>query len=114
MGPRIHQLLATLCVASSLALFALADPSAIMELILDIVVVSHNVEGASYEESRWHANSFLLHLFTVSAKTCCFASSVVTPRGYKADDCSCVQPMSSHMISHHLPAFFPEAEKKER
>jgi hypothetical protein len=67
------QMLATLCVASSLTLVALggsnligkfrlgtlsiAGPSAIMGSIFDTVVISHNVEGVSYEESGWHVNS---------------------------------------------------------
>jgi hypothetical protein len=66
MGPLMCQMLATLCVASSLTLFALggsdptggfhlgtlrvAGPSAIMGPILDTIVVYHNVEGALYEE----------------------------------------------------------------
>jgi hypothetical protein len=41
-----------------------------------------------------------------------FASSVVTPRGYKAAVAP-TQPTSSHMISHHPSASFPMAEKTE-
>jgi hypothetical protein len=37
--------------------------------ILYMVVISHDVEGTSYEESGWHINSFLLCLFTVPAKS---------------------------------------------
>jgi hypothetical protein len=66
MGPRMRQMLATLCVASSFTLVALggsvptggfhlgtlsvAGPSTIMGPILDTVVVSHDVEGTSCEE----------------------------------------------------------------
>jgi hypothetical protein len=39
-----------------------------MRPVLDMVVVSHDVEGASYEELGWHVNSCLLCLFTVPAK----------------------------------------------
>jgi hypothetical protein len=62
----MRQILATLCVASSLALVALggsvptggfhlrtisiAGPSTIMGHVLDTVVVSHDVEGTSCEE----------------------------------------------------------------
>jgi hypothetical protein len=67
MGLQMCQLLAALCVTSSLSLvtpggsdltggfclqpLALADPSAIMGPILDMVVVSCDVEGASCEGS---------------------------------------------------------------
>jgi hypothetical protein len=66
MGPQLRQLLATLCVASSLALFTWggADPTggfcirtlsysrpmANMGPILDMVAVSHDLAGASCEE----------------------------------------------------------------
>jgi hypothetical protein len=102
MGPRMHQLLATLCVASSFALFAQggADPTGrcclrtlsccrpmtIVRPILDTVVVFHDVEGLSCKESGWRANSCLLRPFTVSVRACRFASSGVTPWGYKAGD----------------------------
>jgi hypothetical protein len=82
--------------------------------ILDIVATSYDVEGALYGESEWHVNSFLLHLFTSLAKRHRFASSVVTPWGYKAGGCSYAQPMFSHTISHYLLTSFPTAEKKER
>jgi hypothetical protein len=125
----MHQMLATLCVASSLTLVALsgfnltggfclgtlrfAGPSAIMGPILDMVVVSHDVEGVSCDELGWRVNSCLLRLFSVFAGARRFASSVVTPQGYKARGCSCTQPTSSYMISHRLPTSFPMAEKKE-
>jgi hypothetical protein len=130
MGPRMHQMLATLCVTSSLALVALggrdptsgfhletlsvAGPSAIARPILDTLVVSHDVEGTSCEELGWRVNSCLLHLFTMPAGPHHFASSVVTSWGYNASGHSCAQPTFSHMISHCLPTSFPTAEKKER
>jgi hypothetical protein len=123
-------MLATLCVASPLALVALGcsdparrfglrtlsftSPSAIMGLILDMVVVSRDVEGVSCEELGWHINSFLLDLFTTLVEPCCFASLVATLWGYRAGRRSCVQPTSSRMISHRLPASSPTAEKKKR
>jgi hypothetical protein len=81
----MHQMLATLCVALSLALVALggsdstgefllgtlsiASPSTIMGLILDMVVVAHDVEGASCEELGWCTNSCLLRLCLLSCST---------------------------------------------
>jgi hypothetical protein len=66
VGPQVCQLLATLCVALSLALFALggADPTggfclrnlsfskpmAIMGPVLDTVVIFHDIEGMVCEE----------------------------------------------------------------
>jgi hypothetical protein len=63
MGQRMRQMLITLYVTSSLPLFSLGDsdptgifhlrtlsvvgPSAIMEPILEMVAVSHDVEGVS-------------------------------------------------------------------
>jgi hypothetical protein len=42
-----------------------------------------------------------------------FASSVVTPRGYKVGVVTLVQPTSSYMISHHSSASFPMVETKK-
>jgi hypothetical protein len=42
-----------------------------------------------------------------------FASSIVTPQGYKAGVVAPAQATSSRMISHHSFASFPMAEKKE-
>jgi hypothetical protein len=68
MGPRVCQLLATVYVILSLALFALfgadstggfclrtlsfSKPTAIVGLIFDMTVVSHAVQGPIHEESR--------------------------------------------------------------
>jgi hypothetical protein len=46
--------------------------------ISDMVVISHDVKGVSYEESDDYDRSFLLHLFTAPAEPSCFASMVVT------------------------------------
>jgi hypothetical protein len=129
MGPQMCQLLATLYVTSLLTLvtlgasdptggfclgtLSLADALVIIGPILDTVVVSHDVAGTSCEELGWHVNFMFTTLFTMPARPSRFASSVVTPRGYKANGCSCVQPISYRTISHRLPASFPTAEKKE-
>jgi hypothetical protein len=129
MGPRMCQMLATLCVTSALALVALGGsnltagfhlgtlsvvgPSTIVVPILDTVAISLDVEGRSCDALGWRVNSCLLHLFTALARPHRFASSVVMRQGYKAGGCSCAQHMSSHMISHHFPASFPVAKKKE-
>jgi hypothetical protein len=55
----------------------------------------------------------LLHFFTASTEPSRFASSVVTPWGYKAGMVSPAQPTSSCTISHRSSASFPMAEKKE-
>jgi hypothetical protein len=51
----------------------------------------------------WCVNLCLLCLFTAPGSACRFASSIVTPLGYKADSHSYAQPMSSRMISQGLP-----------
>jgi hypothetical protein len=100
MGPRMHQLLITLCVTSSLSLFALGGsdltggiclrtlsccrPTVIMGPVLDTVAISRDVEGASFKEFGWCVNLCLLCPFTMFVRVRRFASSVVTPRGYKA------------------------------
>jgi hypothetical protein len=81
MGPRVSQLLATLCVALSLALFALggADPTCVfclrtlsysrpMEIVgpvLDTVVVSHAIVGASCEELGAYKHGFTAPFYYV-------------------------------------------------
>jgi hypothetical protein len=120
-------MLGSLCVTSSLALggsdptsrfhlrtLSIAGPLVIMGPILDMVVISHDVEGASCGESRWCINSCLLPLFIALATARRFASSVVTPWGYKASGRSYAQFISSRTISHRLHDSFPTAEKKER
>jgi hypothetical protein len=95
MGPRMHQLVATLCVTLFLALFALGGfdptdgfclrtlsycrPTIIMWLNLDMVTISHEVEGALCEELGWRVNSCLLCPFITSVRARRFASLVVTP-----------------------------------
>jgi hypothetical protein len=70
---------------------------AIMGPILDTVDVSRDIEGESCDELGWHLNSCFLQHFTVP----------ITAHPY-------CESMSSLMISHHLLASFPTAEKKER
>jgi phosphoribosyl-dephospho-CoA transferase len=47
--------------------------------VLDIVVISHDVESLSDDEFGWRVNSCLLCLFTSPARAHHFVSSVVTP-----------------------------------
>jgi hypothetical protein len=74
-------MMGTLCVASSLTLggsdptsgfhrrtLSIAGPLVIMGPILDMVVISRDVEGALCEESRWCINSCLLPLFIAPAR----------------------------------------------
>jgi hypothetical protein len=92
----------------------LAGPLAIVGPILDTVSISHNVEGTSFEELGRCINSCLLHLFTTHVRVRHCASSVVTPRGYKASCHPYAQPISSRMISYRLPASFPTLLKIKR
>jgi hypothetical protein len=78
MGPQMHQLLATLCVASSLALFTQGSadptgefclrilsycrPTAIMRLVLDMVAVSCDVVGTLCEDLWCRVNMCLQFL----------------------------------------------------
>jgi hypothetical protein len=100
-GPRWCQLLAILCVTLSLAMFALAGadlasgfclrilslgrPTPIMGPVLDMVVVSYVVvAGEKCEESGRSVNMGLLCPLLRLVRAYCFASSVVTPWGYKS------------------------------
>jgi hypothetical protein len=62
---------------------------AIVGSILDMVDVSCDVAGASYEELGWCANMYLLCSFTTPVRAHHFASSIVTPWGYKASGHPC-------------------------
>jgi hypothetical protein len=66
-----------------------------MGLILDMVALSHDAASASCKELGWCVNMCLLHPFTLPVWAHCFASSVVTPRGYKAGGHLCAN-------LHHL------------
>jgi hypothetical protein len=83
-------------------------------LILDMVAISRDVEGVSYEELGWHVNLCLLRLFTAPVRARHFASSVITPLGYKASG----HPCATYVLFHDLPLpprLLPYmAEKKER
>jgi hypothetical protein len=122
MASRACQLLATLCVALSLALFAQGstDPTggfylqtlsycrhtSIMGPVLDTVVVSHDVVGASCEKLGWHVNMCLLHPFTVPIRARLFTSSVVTPQGYKVGGLPCanLRPLAQPPIVSSPPS----------
>jgi hypothetical protein len=69
--------------------------------ILDMVVVSRDVEGALCEELGWRVYSCLPHPFTVFVRAHHFASSVVTPHGYKA---GIRPPTRTYVLSHDLPS----------
>jgi hypothetical protein len=103
MGPRVCQLLVTLCVTLSLTLFALGDadltsgfclktlsfsrPTTIVGPILDIVVISHAMEGPVHEElgACKHIRRTLMHY----AKSHCLATSAGTPWAMRMNDGPC-------------------------
>jgi hypothetical protein len=130
MGPWTCQMLSTLCVTSSLALFTLDGSDWTGGFHLGMLSFGRHLgncgahcaygchipryRGHVIRGAGWHVNSFLLCLFTTLAKPYHFASSVVIPQGYKACSRSCTQPTSSRTISHHLPASFPMAKNRER
>jgi hypothetical protein len=62
----------------------------IMGPILDTVAISRDVVGAPCKELGWLVNICLLRPFTVPVRSHHFTSSVVTARGYKAGDRTCV------------------------
>jgi hypothetical protein len=129
MGPWMHQLLATLCVALSLTMFTRGDvdpvsgfcllilsygrPTTIMGPVLDIVAVSHDVAGALHEESRWHVNMYLMHAFIAPVGACRFASLVVIAQYYKAGSLPCanLDPLEQTPVSSSPP---PLHLKRER
>jgi hypothetical protein len=122
MGPWVCPLLATLCVASSLALFAWGDagladgfclwtqsycrPMRIVGTILDTVAISCDVVGTSWEELGWHVNMCLLHPFIAPIRARRFASSVVTSWGYKAcgHPCTNLRPLAWTPITSSPPS----------
>jgi hypothetical protein len=56
-----------------LGTLSIAGPLAIMGPILDMVVISHDVEGTLCEELGWRVNSCLVCLFIVPARARHFA-----------------------------------------
>jgi hypothetical protein len=73
--------------------------------ILDTIIVSHGVAGASSEELGWHVNMCLLCPFTASVRAHRFANSVITPWGYKTGSRSCanLHPLTQPPISSSPP-----------
>jgi hypothetical protein len=57
--------------------------------ILDMFTISRDVVGTSREELERCVNIRLLRHFIVPIRACRFASSVLTPWGYKASGRSC-------------------------
>jgi hypothetical protein len=81
--------------------------------ILDKVIVSHDVEGASYEESGdTLAHFYYAYLLRI------WSQATLPPwllhHGAIKLVVAPTQPTSSHMISHRLPTSFPMTEKKKR
>jgi hypothetical protein len=126
MGHPVCQLLAILCVVSSLALIALvgSDPTR--------RVSPSNPELWQTPLQSWGLYWIrlpypVMHrvccmwsqvtrkiIFTMPTKSNCYASSAVTPRGYKVGVVTHAQPTSSRTISSHSSASFPMTEKKRR
>jgi hypothetical protein len=122
MGPQKCQLLVIPCVTLSLALFALgsADPSGgfclrtwsccrpttILGSIFDMFTVSHDVGAMSCKELERRVNMCLLLPFTAPVRDRCFASSVVTPRGYKAYGwpCTNLHPLARTLVASSPPS----------
>jgi hypothetical protein len=115
MVHRVRQLLATLCVASSLALVALGGSNTIGGFCLRILSFGrpHNNCGAHFGYGcriplckgcvvrgvGSRIKSFLLRLSST-----CYKAGMVGP----------AQPTSSRMTSHHFSASFPVAKNKEK
>jgi hypothetical protein len=109
--------LATVCVALSLALFALdgansvggfhlrtlsiGRPKPIMGPILDMVVISYvAIWGMMCEESGRRVNVYNA-LYCVLQRARCFASLVVTPRAMKTSGfpCAPLRPLTQSVIA---------------
>jgi hypothetical protein len=121
-GARMCQLLAIPCVASSLALVARGDsdltsrlclgtlsyrrPMTIVGPILDTFTVSDDVVVMSCEELERCVNMGLVCHFTTPVRARCFASSVVTLRGYKVGGCPCtnLRPLARTPIASSPPS----------
>jgi hypothetical protein len=100
-GHRVHQLLVTLCVISSLTLVTLGG----FDLTQQILPLNPEL----WQTPRQLWDPFQIQLSYPN----CFASSVLTPRGYKASVATPAQPTSSHTIFHRFSTSFPMVEKKE-
>jgi hypothetical protein len=82
------------------------SPTSIVWPILDMVTVSHDVAGVSCEELEWCLNMCLLHPFTMPVRAHRFASSVVTPWGYKAGGrpCTILHPLKWTPVASSPPS----------
>jgi hypothetical protein len=125
MGSQVRQLLVILCVTLSLALFTLGDadltdgfylrtlrysrPMTIMGPVLDIIIVSRVIVDTSCEELGWYVNMSLLRLVRVHR----FASSIVTPQGYKASDrpCTHLHPLTQTPVTSSPPSLCLKRQK---
>jgi hypothetical protein len=92
---------------------ALAGPSTIVGPILDTVVASLTIEGASCGGLVWRVKLvFTVPFYSVyRAQPLCLLGCYTM--GYKVGGCSFVQPTSSRTISDSLLASFPPSEKKK-
>jgi hypothetical protein len=91
---------------------SLADPTAIVGPIIDMVAISHDVEGTSYEElgdaTAYFYYAFLPHLWSPAA----LPPHLLYHRAIELAVAP-VQPISSCMISHRLPTSFRTSKKIE-
>jgi hypothetical protein len=94
--------------------WALADLTTIVEPTSNTVAVFLWHIGCIIWGVGWCVKSFLLHLFTTSAEPRRFASSAVTPWGYKASLVTPRLPTSSQMISLYSSTSFPKANKRKK
>jgi hypothetical protein len=131
MGPRMHQLLATLCVTLSFALFTRGGtdptggfcvrtltccrPTIFLGPILDMVAISRGVASASCEELGWRVNMCKGGTMGVTPPPPRphFASSVVTSWIRKGGSCPCVNlcPLSQPPIASSPPSLWLKRKK---
>jgi hypothetical protein len=102
-------------LTTSLGTLGFGRPTTIVGLVLDIVAISHAIMvGTMHEELERCVNMGLLRLLLCLARARCFASSVVTLRGYKSELSPSRTPTSSRTTSHCLLASFPMPKMRER
>jgi hypothetical protein len=97
MGPQISQLVATLCVTSSLTLVALGGSE--LTRRFGRPHANHGTRfryGCHILQCRGRV---ILRLFTTPMEPSHFASSVITPQGYKAGGHS----YATYLFPHDLP-----------
>jgi hypothetical protein len=87
----------------------------IMGPILDMIVVSCAVVGTSCEELGRRVNMGLLRCFTAPIRAHHFASSIVTPSGYKADGhpCTHLRPLAKTPVASSPPSLAQKESDRE-